>query len=244
MDGVPEPKNPIEPHNAEVIVLLHGLLATSSYWNRISKRLRSAGFQVIAIDLLGFGTAKHVPATEYTYQEHVDYIHQQLNDLHLTKPFVLAGHSMGALLATRYSLEHQTDVKKLFLFNPPLYLNAQQARTTLRDTNGIYRFLLDSAYKNLGWNMLKRLPGNLIGDHSVLARDLSIRHVIESAEFIGDLKKLTTTTILMVGKNDRPIYQQNLKSISLPNNIQTVLVDVSHHSPILKPKLVAHFLLS
>ena len=241
---MPEPNNPLDNPNAEVIVLLHGLLATSSYWNRVAKRLHKTDHRVVAIDLLGFGTAKHTPAKNYTYKEHIAHIHQQLQANNLSEPFVLAGHSMGALLAARYRLEHAADVKSLFLFNPPLYLNSQQARSTLRDTNSAYRFLLDSRYRNIGWNVVKYLPSNLIGDHSGAARDLSIRHVIESAEFIRDLQKLKTKTVLVVGKNDRPIYQQNLQGILLPNNVEIILSDVSHHSPILKPDLVARFLLS
>lgn len=236
--------NTVDNPKAEVIVLLHGLLATSSYWNRIAKRLRKAGYRVVTIDLLGFGSAKQAPAMNYSYNEHIAHIQQQLQALNLSTPFVLVGHSMGALLAARYSLENRANVKKLFLFNPPLYLSRLQARATLRNTNRAYRFLLDSPYKNLGWNVLKHLPGNLIGDYSVAARDLSIRNVIEPAEFTDDLQKLKTKTILVIGKNDRPIYQENLRNMSLPSNIQIVLADVSHHSPILKPELVARFLLS
>lgn len=241
---MPEPNNPPDNPDTEVVVLLHGLLATSSYWNRVAKRLRETGHQVVAIDLLGFGTAKHAPAISYSYDEHIAHIHQRLQALNLSTPFVLVGHSMGALLAARYSLEHAADVKNLFLFNPPLYKNSQQARATLRDTNRTYRFLLDSRYRNIGWSIIKHMPTRLIGDHSAIARDLSIRNVIETAEFIEDLRKVKTRTVLVVGKNDRPIYQENLKSISLPDNVDVILEDVSHHSPILKPDLVARFLLS
>lgn len=241
---MPTPNNTTKNPHAEVIVLLHGLLASSSYWNRIRKQLQNTDYHVVTIDLLGFGTAKNVSAKDYSYKEHVDYIHQQLQSLNISTSFVLAGHSMGALLAARYVIEYRTDVKRLFLFNPPLYLNTQQARSTLRDTNRAYRFLLDSRYRDIGWNILKHLPGNLIGDHSILARDLSIRHVIELAEFTSDLQKLKTKTILVVGKNDRQIYQENLKNLALPKNVEVVLADASHHSPILKPELVANFLLS
>lgn len=241
---MPEPNNHLVHPDTEVVVLLHGLLATSSYWNRVAKRLRKAGCQVVAIDLLGFGTAKHAPAINYSYEEHIAHIHQQLQTKNISTPYVLAGHSMGALLAARYSIEQAADVKSLFLFNPPLYMNSRQAHATLRNTNRAYRFLLDSNYRNVGWNIIKYIPPRLIGDHSVLARDLSIRHVIETAEFIEDLKKVKTKTILVVGKNDRPIYQENLRSISLPDNVKVTVADVSHHSPILNPDLVARFLLS
>lgn len=241
---MPRPNNPLDNPDTEVMVLLHGLLATSSYWNRVAKRLRKTHCQVVAIDLLGFGAAKHAPAINYSYEEHIAHIHQQLQAQNISTPFVLVGHSMGALLAARYSLENSADVKSLFLFNPPLYKNSPQARATLRDTNLIYRFLLDSNYRNIGWSIFKHMPGGLIGDHSVVARDLSIRNVIEKAEFIEDLRKLKTETIIVIGKNDRPIYQENLKSISLPDNVDVILADVSHHSPILKPDLVARFLLS
>lgn len=241
---MPKPNNPLDNPDTEVVVLLHGLLATSSYWNRVAKRLHKTDHRVVAIDLLGFGTAKHAPAINYSYDEHIAHIHQQLQAQNISTPFVLAGHSMGALLAARYSLEHAADVKNLLLFNPPLYKNSQQAHATLRNTNRAYRFLLDSNYRNAVWSIIKYMPTRLIGDHSAAARDLSIHNVIETAEFIEDLRKVKTKTVLVVGKNDRPIYQENLRSISVPDNVKVAVADVSHHSPILKPDLVARFLLS
>src|SRR5690606_2838570 len=45
-----------------------------------------------------------------------------IRSLRLREPFVLVGHSMGALIASRYAARRPKRLKKLVLVAPPVYL--------------------------------------------------------------------------------------------------------------------------
>ena len=87
--------------DGEVMILLHGFLSSSKYWRNLQPHLSAEGYRVIAIDLLGFGDAPKPKYSDYSYQEHIAYLDAVIKKLRLKQPFILIGHSMGALLATR-----------------------------------------------------------------------------------------------------------------------------------------------
>ena len=224
--------------SGEVIVLLHGFLSSSRYWNHLQPYLSAQGYRVIAIDLLGFGNAPKPKYSTYSYSEHIAYLEIVIDGLKFNRPFVLVGHLMGALLATRYAVLHPTHVSSLALLHPPLYLDIQEARSTLRDTGRFYRFLLDSKFRRFGWAFIKTFAFYHIGKHSRASRERSMRNVIEVSEIFGDLQKVATRTLLLIGLKDRPQYQTNVKSADLSNSVTVITKNVSHHSPTQKPRAV------
>lgn len=228
----------------EPIILLHGFLASSGYWRRLQPFLTRAGYRVVTIDLLGFGKAVDVPATSYDYTEHIQHIHKHVQSLPLKQPFVLVGHSMGALLAARYSLLYPDDVKRLFLLHPPLYKDREEVRTTLRGTGRVYRFLLDSRFRELGWKSMKYIPQIPISAHSFISREKSMTHIIESAEFIEDLTRLHVPTTLLLGSKDRAEYIQNLLQLAHTDAITVTIKNLSHHSPLFQPKVITQLITS
>lgn len=222
---------------SEVVVLLHGFLANKSYWSKLAPLLN--GKRVVAIDLLGFGAAPKPKTSKYTYDEHINYIRSKLIALNINQPFVVAGHSTGALLAARYANNYPAEVKELILFNPPLYTSPEQAVQTLNTTNAMYRAILNSRVRFIIWPMLRKLTP--IAKHTRQSRELTLQNVILKAEFIKDLDKLRQATKLIVGEHDRPIYMDNLERISLPSNVNLQIINTGHHFPRKNPKLAASF---
>lgn len=221
------------------IILLHGFLASSRYWRRLQPHLTRAGFRVITIDLLGFGAApKPKKHTAYTYDEHIAHIHHCISALSLNTPYMLAGHSMGAILAARYVTTYPEKVQQTILLNPPLYLSPDEAHQTLRNTSKVYRFLLDSRLRQAGWVTLKTLARPLVGKHNKHARHGSLQHVIEKAELFADLEKIPIKTLLLVGTEDRPEYIKNIYSQKLGENVTVAKLPLGHHAPLLAPKIV------
>jgi len=220
-------------------VLLHGFLSSSRYWSKLRPLLLRDGYRIITIDLLGFGRAPKPQLADYSYEEHSKYIEAALRSLAIVQPFVIIGHSMGALLAARYSIRHPDTITAAILLHPPLYKDPQNARATLRKTGMLYRFLLDSPYRNLGWLLVKH--GNLspIGKHSHQAREQSLAAIIEAAEIFSDLEAMAVKTLVVVGKYDRKEYTDNLSELGVHNPRVTVSVEaVDHHSPRKHPTLV------
>jgi pimeloyl-ACP methyl ester carboxylesterase len=229
--------------SGEVIILLHGFLSSSKYWTKLQPLLSGAGYRVITIDLLGFGNASKPTDARYDYADHVQYIDVTLRQIGITKPFILVGHSMGGLIATRYSTIHPASVRSLILLHPPLYSDSTEAHRTLRRTGVIYRFLLDSPYRRLAWIMIRGLCFSLIGNHSRRSREKSLQNVVEAAEMFDDLSSIRPRTLLVVGTGDRKEYQANLTKFDLSQSVAVALEAVNHHSPRNRPLLVRDMIL-
>jgi pimeloyl-ACP methyl ester carboxylesterase len=226
----------------KVVILLHGFVSSSKYWNGIQPRLTRMGYRVITIDLLGFGHAPKPKDSDYSYDEHIAHISDAVASLKLRRPFVIVGHSLGALLAARYARQHERSVESLVLLHPPIYRDREQVRATLRSTGRFYRALLDSRFRNYIWIIMRNLGP--IGKHISHSRERTLANVIEKAELLQDLTAINTRTLMLVGTKDRKEYMANLAQGSVKPNVSIVIENIGHHSPRIRPNLVMKHLLA
>ncbi len=221
----------------DTIVLLHGYLSSGQYFKRLQKRL-TVDHRVIALDLLGFGQSPK-PKVDYTYSDHMVAIRATLQHLGITH-YALLGHSMGALIALRYATQHPTDVRKILLFNPPLFTDREQMAATHLSTGRRYRILLYSRGKRLYWMTLRLVPRRYSRRRKPInftdmismnrhAREGSYHHVIGGATPFDDLRVVTMPTLLAVGLHDRDIYLDNLQGRTFPQHVTISKIDADHH---------------
>jgi len=86
------------------LLLIHGFGASIGHWRKNIPVLADAGYQVFALDLLGFGGSEK-PALDYS----VELWQQQLYDFwasHIKQPTVFVGNSIGGLLALMMMTEY------------------------------------------------------------------------------------------------------------------------------------------
>ena len=79
------------------LVLIHGFGASIGHWRKNIPVLANGGYQVFALDLLGFGSSDK-PLLDYT----LELWEQLLKDFwtaHIQRPTVFVGNSIGALLS-------------------------------------------------------------------------------------------------------------------------------------------------
>ena len=79
------------------LLLIHGFGASVGHWRKNIPVLAAAGYQVFALDLLGFGASEKAPV-DYT----LELWQSQIKDFwseHINKPTVFVGNSIGALLS-------------------------------------------------------------------------------------------------------------------------------------------------
>ena len=228
------------------VVLLHGYLSSSHYFKRIRTSLERS-HTVVALDLLGFGKSPK-PKLSYTYQDHMDAIEYTLEHLGIQKPYVLLGHSMGALVALRYATVHPADVAKLMLFNPPLFKDRTQMKTEHLASARHYKLMLYSRARHGLWPLLKLVPRNPTKRRTTInftdtvrmskaAREGSYHNVIGGATVFDDMAKLTMPTLLINGIHDRSIYAVNLAGRLLPETVHLKNIDADHHVIVRKQKL-------
>jgi pimeloyl-ACP methyl ester carboxylesterase len=96
------------------VLLLHGAQSSRSTWWRAGQDLADLGWRVIAVDLLGHGgrVGPRTATVETLANDVLDQVHGQRVDL-------IAGHSLGAIVALTVVLLRQGRVRGVLLEDPP-----------------------------------------------------------------------------------------------------------------------------
>ena len=102
------------------VVLLHGIGRTASIWENVVTLLKDK-HRVVALDLLGFGASPKPDWKDYNTDDHVESVVATIKKMKLDKPVILVGHSMGCLVAVRLALLYPDMVKRMVLYEMPLY---------------------------------------------------------------------------------------------------------------------------
>lgn len=86
------------------LVLVHGFGASIGHWRKNIPVLADAGYQVFAIDLLGFGNSDK-PPLNYTVDVWVELL-KDFWTAHIKEPAIFIGNSIGALLSLMVVAEY------------------------------------------------------------------------------------------------------------------------------------------
>ncbi|KQS28141.1 alpha/beta fold hydrolase [Dyadobacter sp. Leaf189] len=221
--------------NGKSIMLLHGKNFNGAYWEQTAKVLSERGFQVIIPDQIGFGKSTKPLHFQYSFQELAAGTKRILDKLNVTKTIVL-GHSMGGMVATRFTLMYPETVEKLVLENPigledykvkvPYQSIDKWYMSELKaDFNSIKNYQLSSYYDgkwkesytkwvNLlaGWTLNKDYPR--IAWNSALTYDM-----IYSQPVCYEFAQIKVPTLLIIGQRDRSAVGKNLA----PENVRKTL---------------------
>jgi pimeloyl-ACP methyl ester carboxylesterase len=113
------------------IALLHGLTATRRYVVHGSRTLERSGFRTLAYDARGHGESDPAPAgSGYGFSELAADLGAVLEAQSSGRPYVLAGHSMGAHTLTAHALAAPERAAALVIIGP-VYLGAAAEEGTL-----------------------------------------------------------------------------------------------------------------
>jgi pimeloyl-ACP methyl ester carboxylesterase len=102
--------------NGRAVVLLHGKNFSGNYWKDTIRVLTHNGFRVVVPDQLGFGKSSK-PNIHYSFHLLAATTRKLLDTLGIRQVAVV-GHSMGGMLATRFTLMYPETVTHLVLENP------------------------------------------------------------------------------------------------------------------------------
>jgi pimeloyl-ACP methyl ester carboxylesterase len=105
-----------EQPNGRTIILFHGKNFNGYYWKNIIPFFTQHGFRVLIPDQVGWGRSEK-PIIQYSFHGLAYNNKILLDSLGLNKVIVI-GHSMGGMLAIRFSLMYPQTVEKLILENP------------------------------------------------------------------------------------------------------------------------------
>jgi acyl transferase domain-containing protein/pimeloyl-ACP methyl ester carboxylesterase len=106
------------PENGPQVLCLHGILEHGATWDGVATTLADQGYHVIAPDLRGHGRSAHAgPDGGYQLLDFLSDL-DSLTATIGTQPFVLVGHSMGAVLGAILTSLRPERVQRLVLIEP------------------------------------------------------------------------------------------------------------------------------
>lgn len=103
----------------ETILLLHGWPTSSYLWRNLIPEL-STKYQVIAIDLPGFGNSDKKPQDSYSFRYYNRILDGLLDELGIEK-VILGLHDLGGPIGLYWAVQDLSKVKALILFNTLVY---------------------------------------------------------------------------------------------------------------------------
>lgn len=226
------------------VIMIHGIASSSVTFERLVP-LVEPYHRVIAIDLLGFGDSPAPPGAEYTIDEHAAALTRTIAALRLRQPFVLVGHSMGALIASRYASLNPRRLSRLVLVSPPVYLPTATIGVGLeRTAQGLYFRAYEYLRENQAFTIraaaaLARLSPikNLldVSERNWDAFVLSLKNSIETQTTVTDLAAVRVPIEVVYGSLDPFLAPSGLRVIEQLRNVTTHRVDGGDH--VIRPRM-------
>lgn len=214
----------------KVAVLLHGKNFNGFYWKGVIQYLTGRGYRVIVPDQVGWGKSSH-PNIHYSFHRLAANTKHLLNTLKITKATII-GHSMGGMLATRFSLMYPESVERLVLENPigledyktfipyqPLETLYKKERSATYESYKQYQQTYYPVWKPEYEDLVKAQAADLQSpDFKNIAWTNAVTYqMIYEQPVYYEFEAVTAPTLLIIGQEDRTVVGKNI----LPKNEQT-----------------------
>jgi pimeloyl-ACP methyl ester carboxylesterase len=225
------------------VVLVHGIASSSVTFENVVPLIADR-HRAVSIDLLGFGESVAPEDATFTIEEHVAALRRTLRTMGL-RHIVLVGHSLGALVATRYAAGYRREISRLVIVSPPVYVTPTEIAApfdraamdgylrlyeflrrnkefTIRAAAGLARLspiknLLDVSEKN--WNAFVR----------------SLETSIESQTTVSDLVQVTAPIHLVYGTLDPLLHPAGLRIVESLRGVTAHKVQGVDH--VIRPRM-------
>lgn len=216
------PANP----NGRSVILFHGKNFGGYYWGDVIKALTDKGYRVIVPDQIGFGRSSK-PFIHYSFHQFARFNKQLLDTLGIKKVIVL-GHSMGGMLATRFTLLYPDVVEKLLL-EDPIGLEDYRTFVPYKSAEEDYQTELKTTYESVkkyyqtsyftewkpGYEWLVKIGAdvNKSADFPRYAMVAALTYeMIYEQPVCYEFGLIKVPTVLFIGKEDKTIVGKALLS--------------------------------
>ena len=200
-------------------VFIHGIASDSSSFENALKYLeevkRLDKVRFVAFDLLGAGKSYTSDELEYNMEEQIEALHNAIEQLELTTPLVLVGHSMGTFIVTRYADAYKDSVKRLILVSPPIYTEKDLTNPAFDKALDVFRDAVSIKNREI---------------LETKAFNNSIKNIVTSKKNYKTLAGIKTPTVLIYGDKDAFIALHNLPKILADNpEYVSAIHTIGHH---------------
>ena len=233
---------------APVLLLIHGFLSSTMVWSKVFLEFASAGYRVIAPDLLGYGYSDKPRDFDYTIESQSRMIAGLLERLGIDHA-ILIGSSFGGAIAATVALNQPELVEKLALVGavsnnePKRYPIMRLVRSPLigdvvspllASSRRLLRARMKRVYDRHRWKLdefridARFIPLRAAATHRAIirtARNWDAERIQRNAHLI------TQPTLLLWGENDPDVPLRDGEELKerIPNSRLIVFRECGHH---------------
>jgi abhydrolase domain-containing protein 6 len=233
------------PAKAQSIVMLHGFAANKDNWLSFARHL-SQDYQIIAIDLPGFG-ASDKPAGSYDVGTQTERLASILKAMEIDQAHLI-GNSMGGHIAALYAARYPDRVQSVALFNnagidspEPSELRQMLERG---EANPLVVKSPEDFERLLQFVFVEppSLPASLKGYFTAQAiansahYDRVFEHLVERyIPLEPELGKIKAPTLLLWGEHDRVLHVSSTEVMQpLLADPSTIIMKDTGHAPMIE----------
>jgi len=220
MDVMPD--NP----NGHTVLLLHGKNFSGAYWDRTIGSLVDDGYRVIVPDQIGFGKSSKPECYQFSFQALAQNTKRLLDKLGV-KSAAVVGHSMGGMLAVRFTLMYPDVARKLILVNPigledwkrkvpAVAIDDWYEQEMKKTPDGVRTYMkknyFDGVWKEAYDPLVEIQAGWITGpDYQRIAWNSALTYdMIYTQPVIYEFPDISVPTLLIIGQRDRTALGKNL----------------------------------
>lgn len=221
------------------VIFVHGFGMDSSVWDEFKPEIVKAGYQVITLDLPGFGKSEAVENASIEIMS--DIIHELLSHLNITK-IVYIGHSMGGYIGMAFAEKYSNQLLGLGMFHSHPYADTEEKKEGRRrsievvQTKGTPLFV-----KQLipGFFAAKFVKSNsfLVDKLVHRASAYSPQAIITALQAMRDrpdrsavLQTFKQPVLFIIGKEDTAVPQDaSMNQMTLPDMSSIVILEEVGH---------------
>ncbi|MGP4104125.1 alpha/beta fold hydrolase [Nonomuraea sp. KM90] len=248
------------PRDAPALVLIHGLAASTRWWDPLVPML-ARSYRVIRVDLLGHGRSAKPAGGGYTIPEQGRRVGEALDRLGVERAIV-AGHSTGGSVAAALAEQRRDLVTALALIDSGPHLDAfisdglvgqllfvpvvGQLLWRFR-TDEIVRQGLDTAFSRRGYKIPQQLVNDVRGMTypALTATSRAADDYLKQRALPDRLKVLGKPLLVIFGKEDRRWRSSSAAGYhAVPGARIELLPDVGHSPMLEDPPRTAALLLA
>jgi len=237
---------PTGPANGRTVILHHGGLYYSWYWEDQIRALSAEGYRVIAKDRLGWGKSSK-PAIPYSMNLWASNTARLMDHLGLEQA-ALVGHSIGGQMVTRFAFLFPERITHLVTVNQIGLTDRRGGRGfqpltgdeyANPDMDAVYASLLTWAEGNyVKWrpeyleHMRIRYGYQLSGDWPQMYSVYRLTgHMRTMDTVVNDWQHIETPTLILGGQEDYPTYAEEARhaASNFPNGKVILIPNIGHN---------------
>lgn len=228
----------IDKGSGDPIVLLHGLGNNYKSWSFVIDKINYSKNRIIVIDLLGFGDAPKPAGIKYTPEDHAKAVIKTLDQLKVNN-ILLAGHSMGSIVAIEVAKHRPDIICRLVLFGAPIYKSMPKRSnlwSRITKPEGVYYKIFSIVKDNpeavkaggeIADELVPFVKGMEITSETWPAYKKSLQNTIMQFQTFRDVCQIKVPTLFVNGLFDFFIIRKNIREIARKNKqfikLKTVL---------------------